>query len=112
MYICAPLTCCVCSGGQKRASDSLELKLHVAVSFRECQELNSGPLQEQQVCLMAKPHLQPLLFLLSMPCKVLVESWVNQSSRGMLLSSGTYVRLTEACSGGRCVLGVLVQSSR
>jgi hypothetical protein len=46
---------CVCSAseGQKRALDPLELELEVC----ECWELNSGPLQEQPVLLIAKPSL-------------------------------------------------------
>lgn len=94
MYIRAPLTHSVCSGGQKRASGSLERELRVVVSCRECWELHSGPMQEQQVLLLAEPSLRPLLFLRTLPCKVLVENGVGQSNRAMPLNSDVYLRLT------------------
>lgn len=58
---------CVCDKyssaleGQKRALDPLELELQAAVNHKHrCWELNSGPLQEQQLLLTTGPVLQPL----------------------------------------------------
>jgi hypothetical protein len=45
-------------GGQKRASDPLQLELKVVVSHRHgCCELNLGPLQEQHVLLTTESSL-------------------------------------------------------
>lgn len=47
--------------GQKKVSDPLELRVHVAVRHScDCCKMNSGPLQEQQELLTAEPSLQPL----------------------------------------------------
>lgn len=57
---------CVCDKyssaleGQKRALDPLELELQAAVNHKHrCWELNSGPLQEQQLLLTTGPVSSP-----------------------------------------------------
>lgn len=54
------------SGGQKWVLDPLKLKLHTCSCEQSCGywELNSGPLQEQQVFLTTNPSLQSLFILL------------------------------------------------
>ena len=47
-------------GGQKRASNPLELKLLMGVSHHVGRKLNSGPLEEQPVLLAKSCFFQPL----------------------------------------------------
>lgn len=44
-----------------------------------------------------------LLFLLLLPCKVLVKIWLI-INRAMLLNTDIYLRPAEECNGNRCVL--------
>ena len=62
--VCAYAYACSACGGQKRASDSLELELQAFVSHFQwgCWELTSGSLPEQQVLWASDPYLQPLLY--------------------------------------------------
>lgn len=57
--ICLPGTC----GSQKRVLASLELELWMMWDTMWCWELNLGPLQEQQVLLIAEPALWPLFII-------------------------------------------------
>ena len=54
LYTCVP----VAQGGQKRASESLELELQTVLS------LHVGPVEEQMVLLTAEPSLCPLEYIL------------------------------------------------
>ena len=60
-YVCVCITCV--SGahrGQKKRSDSLELKLQMVVSSHVCAgDLNQGPLYEKQMVLIPELALQP-----------------------------------------------------
>lgn len=50
-------------GGQKKASNPLELELRLVLNHHMVQELNPSRLQEHQVLLVAEPSLRPLSFL-------------------------------------------------
>ena len=53
-------------GGQKKASDPLELELQKVVSCRRgCRELGPGSLEEQPVLLIIERSPQPLIMLSS-----------------------------------------------
>lgn len=53
IYVCAPRACLIPTGGQKRASESLEMDLWMVESW----EGNAASLQEQLVIGTAKPFL-------------------------------------------------------
>lgn len=63
MFVCMCVCDCECwclwtCGGQKRASDSLELKLRVVMMWGAG---NSGPVRKECMLLTSEPSLQPPL---------------------------------------------------
>lgn len=64
--LCACPYACSTHRGQKRASDLLELELHIVVVCAVVghQEPNTGPLQEQQMFLTAETSCQSLSLVL------------------------------------------------
>lgn len=58
MSVCAPCACNAC-GGQKAASDPLELELPTIVNRDEDAGIEPGPLEKQQELLTAKQSLYP-----------------------------------------------------
>lgn len=58
MSVCAPCACNAC-GGQKAASDPLELESPTIVNRDEDASIEPGPLDKQQELLTAKQSLYP-----------------------------------------------------
>jgi hypothetical protein len=64
---CGHYVCADAGGGQKKASDPLELELQIVVLFVKstqcrCWESNLGPVQKHQLLLIAEPSQFPMFY--------------------------------------------------